>query len=150
MSPLDGVNEVRWNLMARIGLLMDFRWSGPGARRGSTAPGASSEGKVTRANESYEGLKRGRHRGPRRQVRSRSAIEALEINFKLRNGLMLPFLGLREQGMPLDGAKCCGLAAQRGYGAISAYVFHDGQPIHARISLTFPELELAAERFSIR
>jgi hypothetical protein len=87
----------------------------------------------------------GLHRG----VAGSCVTESLIIGLQLRNGAMLPFLGLRQEGTAMKRPEGRGLSVQRRDGAVSANVFQDGHAVHVRISPFFPGYELAAERFSI-
>ena len=95
----------------------------------------------------------GMPRDSRWQIASR-AIAKLEIVFELRHRETLPFIGLAEERAPLKRTEGCSLPVQRGYGAISAHVFHDYFPVnkHEPCSpLVSPGGdEGAAQRFSIR
>jgi hypothetical protein len=86
-----------------------------------------------------------RLKGPYRDVES-SVVKSLEIPFELRNCEMLPFLGLRQQGAALKWPEGRGLAVQRCYCAISAYVFQDGFTIHLPDFPFFPVVAATCNR----
>ena len=74
--------------------------------------------------------------------------ESLIVGFQLRNGAVLPFPGLRQEGAAMKRSEGRGLAVQRRDGAVSANVFHDGQAVHVRISpFLFPDTNLRHNDF---
>jgi hypothetical protein len=77
-------------------------------------------------------------------------IEDLKVGFQLRNGAMLPFFGLRQKGAAMKRPEGRGLTVQRSDCAVSANVFHDGQPVHVRGSPhSFPGTNLLQNDFRL-